>query len=114
MLNDVHVADEASLEVFAFIGRELSNSSLLVIATYRDIEVRRGHPLARTLGELMREQLTERITLTGLGAPRIGCGQSAKMAGSRSISPSSGWKRTPADLLAPGACLCDAYIMWGP
>ncbi|MDP6452801.1 MAG: hypothetical protein QF898_05785, partial [SAR202 cluster bacterium] len=39
---------------------------LLLIGTYRDVELNRQHPLAETLGELTRERLFERILLRGL------------------------------------------------
>jgi class 3 adenylate cyclase len=37
-----------------------------VLGTYRDVEIRRQHPLAETLGELARQQLSQRILLRGL------------------------------------------------
>ena len=40
---------------------------MLVLGTYRDVELRRQHPLAQTLAALAREQLIERILLRGLG-----------------------------------------------
>ena len=71
VLDDVHLADEASLGALSFVGRELRGSPIMLMAAYRDVEVRRGHPLAKTLGELAREQLAERITLTGLSADSV-------------------------------------------
>ncbi len=38
----------------------------MVLATYRDVELRREHPLADALGELARQQLSQRILLRGL------------------------------------------------
>ena len=38
----------------------------MVLGTYRDVELRRTHPLSRTLGDLTRERLFERILLRGL------------------------------------------------
>ena len=64
--DDLHSADEASLKLLEYVARESSQTRLLIIGTYRDIEVRRGHPLTHTLGELSREQLFERINLRGL------------------------------------------------
>ena len=71
VLDDVHLADEASLGALSFVSRELRGSPIMLMAAYRDVEVRRGHPLAKTLGELAREQLAERITLTGLSADSV-------------------------------------------
>jgi predicted ATPase len=72
VLDDIHLADEASLAAQAFVGRELRTSQVLLLATYRDVEVRRGHPLARALGELTREDVVERIRLTGLSVDQVG------------------------------------------
>ena len=49
-----------------FMARELRGSRLLVLGTYRDVELRRQHPLSQTLGELSREGLSHRILLRGL------------------------------------------------
>jgi predicted ATPase/class 3 adenylate cyclase len=66
VLDDLHWADKPSLLLLQFLARELRGARLLVIGTYRDVEVGRQHPLAQTLGELAREQLAERIILRGL------------------------------------------------
>ena len=41
-------------------------SPIICLGSYRDVEVRRGHPLADTLGALAREAACERVLLTGL------------------------------------------------
>ena len=43
-----------------FVARELASSRVLVIGTYRDVDVSRQHPLSLTLGELGRERLFQR------------------------------------------------------
>jgi len=57
VLDDLHWADRSSLLLLAFIARELGDSRLLLVGTYRDVEVSRRHPLSQTFGNLMREQL---------------------------------------------------------
>jgi predicted ATPase len=71
VLDDLHWADEASLRALEFVAAELRASSVLVIATYRDVEVRRDHPLARLLGALAREPAGERVALRGLAADEV-------------------------------------------
>ncbi len=66
VLDDLHWADKPSLLLLQFLARELRGSRLLVLGTYRDVELRRQHPLAQTLGELNRENLSQRILLRGL------------------------------------------------
>ena len=38
---------------------------MLILGTYRDVEVGRGHPLETTLRELIRERLVEEVHLAG-------------------------------------------------
>ena len=66
VFDDLQWADEASLKLLEFVAREAREARLLIVGTYRDVELRRGHALAHTLGELSREQLFERIILRGL------------------------------------------------
>ncbi|HEY5638927.1 MAG TPA: protein kinase, partial [Dehalococcoidia bacterium] len=66
VLDDLHWGDKPSLLLLQFLTRELRGSRLLVLGTYRDVELRRAHPLSQTLGELGREGLSHRITLRGL------------------------------------------------
>ncbi len=66
VLDDLHWADKPSLLLLQFLARELRGARLMVLSTYRDVELRRGHPLSQTLGELAREGLSQRILLRGL------------------------------------------------
>ena len=52
VLDNLHWADEPSLLLLQFLARELRTARLLVVGTYRDVELGRQHPLARALGEL--------------------------------------------------------------
>jgi hypothetical protein len=67
-VDDLHWADGDTLRLFLFLARELRDAPLLLVGTYRDVEVRRGHPLARVLGDLAREPQVLRVTLRGLSA----------------------------------------------
>jgi DNA-binding SARP family transcriptional activator len=66
VLDDLNWADEGSLRLLEFVARELADAPVLLVGTYRDIGLSRGHPLARTLGELSRERRFERVLLRGL------------------------------------------------
>lgn len=52
VLEDVHWADESTLDFFRFIGRRIQRTSALFIATYRDEELSAVHPVRLALGEL--------------------------------------------------------------
>ena len=53
VIEDVHWADEATLDVLRVIGRRVESIPALVVVTYRD-ELDRTHPLRILLGELPR------------------------------------------------------------
>ncbi len=67
VLDDLHWADEGSMMLLGFVAPEIRRSRLLILATYREIEMRR---MARGLGEIAR--VGERITLTGFGRDEVG------------------------------------------
>jgi DNA-binding CsgD family transcriptional regulator len=52
VLEDVHWADESTLDFFRFIGRRIQRTGALLIATYREEELSRVHPVRLALGEL--------------------------------------------------------------
>src|SRR3954468_22219430 len=52
VLEDLHWADEATLDVVHLLGRRVARMPALVIATYRDDELERDHPLRIVLGDL--------------------------------------------------------------
>ena len=66
VLDDVHWAAKPTLLLLRHILQSSLPLSLLVVATYRDSEVGRGHPLSDLLADLRRVQGVERIHLTGL------------------------------------------------
>jgi class 3 adenylate cyclase len=66
VLEDLHWADEASLELLQHLARELRDARILILATYRSDEMHRRHPLLRTLAELQRERLVTEIALKRL------------------------------------------------
>ena len=66
VLDDLNWADKESLLLLEFVTRELSEARLLVVGTYRDVDLSRHHPLAQMLGELAGARLFERVLLSGL------------------------------------------------
>lgn len=72
VLDDLQWADESSLLLLEFIARNLTTNPIIVIGTYRDVEVGSRHPLAGTLGGLIREEVFQRINMTGLDRGEVG------------------------------------------
>jgi class 3 adenylate cyclase len=71
ILDDLHWADKPTLLLMKHVVSEGRGMRLLVLATYRDSDVGRGHPLAEVLADLHREQGVERIALKGLDEHNI-------------------------------------------
>jgi DNA-binding CsgD family transcriptional regulator len=63
VLEDVHWADEATLDVLRLLARRVETVPALVVASYRDDELDRGHPLRITLGELATSRTVGRMRL---------------------------------------------------
>jgi DNA-binding SARP family transcriptional activator len=66
-LEDLHAADVPSSLLLQFMAGEIASSPLLIIGTYRDIELDPGHPLSSVLIELGRQPATRTLLLRGFG-----------------------------------------------
>ena len=71
ILDDLHWADEPSLLLLKFVARQAGDSGLLLVGTYRDVELGRHHPLARTLAELAEVRGCRRVPLRGLDTDAV-------------------------------------------
>ena len=52
LLEDVHWADEATLDILRFLGRRLAGVRLMILATFRSEEMGGDHPLVVVMGDL--------------------------------------------------------------
>lgn len=66
VLEDVHWADEASLDLLRYVGRRIADLPLLVLATHRDDEVPARHPLSIVMGELAALPAVSRLQVRPL------------------------------------------------
>ena len=66
VLDDLHAADTSSLQLLRFVSGQLGEMRLLVVATYRDVELRPSHPLTDVIADLVRAPTTRTTTLKGL------------------------------------------------
>jgi len=71
VLEDVHWADEATLDVLRVLGRRIGGAATVVIATYRDDELDRAHPLRIVLGELATAPAVRRVSVPPLSHDAI-------------------------------------------
>ncbi|MFI5004631.1 MAG: AAA family ATPase [Solirubrobacterales bacterium] len=70
-LDDLHWADQPSLLLLRHLARSAQDAPLMVLGTYRPVEVGEEHPLAEALAELRRARALERISLSGLGETEV-------------------------------------------
>jgi DNA-binding CsgD family transcriptional regulator/tetratricopeptide (TPR) repeat protein/GTPase SAR1 family protein len=71
VFEDVHWADEATLDVLRVLIRRIEKIGALVILAFRDDELDWSHPLRRTLGELAGRRSVRRIRLTPLSPEAV-------------------------------------------
>jgi hypothetical protein len=71
VLEDLHSADKGTLEMLEHVARNLADRRLLLVGTYRDVEVDRMHPLSAALAELRRLPHFGRVLLRGLNADEV-------------------------------------------
>ena len=70
VLEDLHWADQASMELLRHLSRVLPGR-ILILATYRDDELTREHPLSTLLPALVREGRVHRIALQRLNPEAV-------------------------------------------
>jgi pentatricopeptide repeat protein len=71
VLEDLHDADRGTLEMLTHVSRNLAGARLLIVGTYRDVELDRSHPLSAALAELRRVSTYGRVLLHGLNADEV-------------------------------------------
>ena len=81
LFDDVHWADEASLQLMEHVAPELADIPVLILATYRDVELDVYRPLAKTLEDMLRRRLVKRLSLTRLPQDAVAA-MLTKLAGS--------------------------------
>ena len=70
VIEDVHWADEATLDVLRLVARRVETMRALVVVTYRD-ELERSHPLRVLLGELPANDSIGRLSVDPLSAGAV-------------------------------------------
>jgi DNA-binding CsgD family transcriptional regulator/tetratricopeptide (TPR) repeat protein len=66
VIEDIHWADQGTLDFLRFIGRRVEDSKAVVVCTYRDDEVGPEHPLRPVLGQLIPLSSTTRLPVPAL------------------------------------------------
>ncbi|MGW0758211.1 helix-turn-helix transcriptional regulator [Streptomyces sp. NPDC002814] len=71
VVEDVHWADEASLDALRFLVRRMERLPALLVLTYRDDELSREHPLRHLLGQVSRADRVHRLPLARLSRDAV-------------------------------------------
>jgi DNA-binding CsgD family transcriptional regulator len=71
VVEDVHWADEATLDILGLLGRRVDQLGALLVATYRTDELPRVHPLRIVLGDLATASGVVRLHLEPLSVAAV-------------------------------------------
>ncbi|MGN6125980.1 MAG: ATP-binding protein, partial [Humibacter sp.] len=71
IVEDIHWADRATIELLRFLVGMLTGAGILIVATYRSDEIVRGHPLRPVLPELERTRRLTRWELSRLTREQV-------------------------------------------
>src|SRR4029453_6599669 len=70
-IEDVHWADEATLDLLSYLGRRIQHLRVLLLVTYRDDGLVADDPLRLTLGALASQRAPRRLSLPALSAAGV-------------------------------------------
>ena len=82
VIEDVHWADEATLDLLGFLARRIREIAVLLIVSYRNDELADTHPLRIALGHLAVQRCTRRLPLAPLSAQAV-----RMLAAGRGVDP---------------------------
>jgi len=83
VLDDLHEADTASLQMLQFTARVLHDANVLIIGTYRDAEMRRSTERAPLIDEIVRDALV--LPIAALTESEVGDLVAGRAAGPAAI-----------------------------
>jgi DNA-binding CsgD family transcriptional regulator/tetratricopeptide (TPR) repeat protein len=89
VIEDIHWADEATLDLVRFLGKRLQDCRTMLLVTYRDDALPRDHPLHAVLGDLSARASTNRINLPPLSSSAV-----ATLARDAGMDPSALYQLT--------------------
>lgn len=89
VFEDLHWADEATLDLLRFLGRRIGVTRTLLVGSYRSDEVGRRHPLRVTIGDLATTATVHRLRL-----PPLSVGAVADLARETALDPAELHRQT--------------------
>ena len=89
VVDDVHWADQGTIDLLRFLLRRLESTGTLVVVTMRDDELGIDHPVRSLLGDAARSARAEVVALAPLSVSGV-----AALAGGRNVDPARLHRRT--------------------
>ncbi|HEX6151295.1 helix-turn-helix transcriptional regulator [Nocardioides sp.] len=89
VFEDVHWADEGTLDLIRYVARRLQRRPALVLVSYRDEELAPAHPLRLVLDALAPERVARRIALPPLTTAAV-----ARLAADSELDPDELYRLT--------------------
>ena len=71
VIEDVHWADEATLDLLSYLGRRIQHLRVLLLVTYREDALVANDPLRLTLGGLASQRATRRLSVPTLSTAGV-------------------------------------------
>jgi len=71
VIEDVHWADDATLDALRYLIRRIADLPAILVLTYRDDELNREHPLHGLLGQASRSDLVRHLPLSRLSRQAV-------------------------------------------
>ena len=82
VIDDLHWADQATVDLLRFVLRRISRTPALVIGTIRDDEIATAHPMRSLLGDVARSTSATKISL-----PPLTLDATIALVGDRPVDP---------------------------
>ncbi len=89
VVEDIHWADEATIDLLRFLGRRIRDVPVLLLVTYRDEGLTTTDPLRIALGDLATQRSVRRLSLPPLSADAV-----AVLAGGSGLDPAALYRLT--------------------
>jgi DNA-binding CsgD family transcriptional regulator len=71
VIEDLHWADDATLDVIRLLARKVESAPVLIVGTYRDDQIDRSHPLRVLIGDLATSPAVARLSLGPLSPTAV-------------------------------------------
>lgn len=89
LIEDLHWADDATLDLLRYLGRRVGGSRVLIVGSYRDDEVVPEHPFRQLLGDLAGISSVHRLEVPPLSTMAV-----AELTAGSPLDPAELYQRT--------------------